>query len=589
MSRAVDNPARTRGGTRQGDGARLPDPRAGAGGTEASSAPAPTTATLVAYCVGLAFLWPCTGSFVTMRFRHVMVGSASLITPDLSSAFMSALFAIAVVAGLALRVPIGRALRSSRGARIAGVGALLGLVGHLSIVYLPKVSSLAAVSTAAVAASLVLSVAFVVMHVLGWGEALSRLGSMAALTMVVFSNALSYALQMAIDLVPGNLMLGFLVLCPLGSGAMLALVLRRMPARKVTVADDDIPLREAFGGIPWRFVIPTILLSYFEQVISSLLFQRYPAWSRDYLTITLLCCCAVWTLAGLWLASGARRAAPEAARTGAGAVGGGTVGTGTRPRSIEGTLLALFSVLLVLYMAALLVTVIFPDAAIQVPVRLMVAVGSCLRTFLFCTLVWAICEGTTTVTVGMLTFVLLSLALQVSRLSALLFTKLGAQTLDTLTSPQLVVPVIGVMMFSITACLVVVEERRTRRMLDLKGPDAAATAREAGLAGAGGLGGAPAGARAGESGDGMTGAEGAAAGTAGQLSYAQVAHDAGLTKRETEVFDLVCHGYSARAAGERLGISESTVVSHVTHIHRKFGVSSKQDLIAEVERRRSRA
>ena len=45
---------------------------------------------------------------------------------------------------------------------------------------------------------------------------------------------------------------------------------------------------------------------------------------------------------------------------------------------------------------------------------------------------------------------------------------------------------------------------------------------------------------------------------------------------------LVCSGYSARHAGEKLGISESTVVSHVTHIYRKAGVSNRQQLVARV-------
>lgn len=517
-----------------------------------------------------------------MRFRHAMVGAASLITADLSPVFVNALFALAAVVILAQRVPIGRALRTSpsSGVRLGVVGAALGLAGHVAIVCLAKATPLAGVSTAVVAAGLVLSVAFVVTHVLGWGEALSRLGSSTAVAAVVASTALTYATQTALELAAGDFMLVYLVLCPLGSGALLARAMRGMAARQAVVVDDDLPLKEAVRGIPWRFVLPTALLSYFEQVLSSLLFQRYPAWSRDYLFITLLCCCVVWALGCLWLASSARRA------------GGVAPGTSTRdggddtaPRSIEGSLLALFSALLVLYMATMMVTVLFPDAAVQVPVRLMVAAGSCLRTFLFCVLIWAVCEGTTTVAVGMGAFVLLSLALQVSRLTSLLFASLDARTLAELTSPQLVVPVICTMMFCVAACLVIVEGRRARRLLDL---------------GAAGVPSHPTGDAGREAGGGRAGGPTSATGVGDEVdqgagaalparSYAEVARDAGLTKRETEVFELVCHGYSARAAGERLGISESTVVSHVTHIHRKFGVSSKQDLIAEVERRRTGA
>ena len=66
-------------------------------------------------------------------------------------------------------------------------------------------------------------------------------------------------------------------------------------------------------------------------------------------------------------------------------------------------------------------------------------------------------------------------------------------------------------------------------------------------------------------------------------SCAELARVASLTPRETEVLGLMCDGYSARHAAERLGISESTVVSHVSHIYRKAGVSSRQQLVALVD------
>ena len=66
-----------------------------------------------------------------------------------------------------------------------------------------------------------------------------------------------------------------------------------------------------------------------------------------------------------------------------------------------------------------------------------------------------------------------------------------------------------------------------------------------------------------------------------------LAAEAGLSPRETDVLELVCHGFTAKRAGEKLGISESTVVSHMTHIYRKLGVSSKQELVALVEERKA--
>lgn len=526
-----------------------------------------TLAQLIAYAIGISFLWPCLGGFVTMRFRHVMAGSASLLTTDLHAAYMSVLFAVAAIVCLACRKRIGAALRSSRAVRIATGGALVGLAGHLCIATLSTASASVALSTLAVAGGLALSAAFIVMHVLGWGEALSRLRPMAAIVLLAASSCLSYVVQTLFDLIPGNAMLVYLIVCPVGSGVPLAWALGRMPVSRVAVEESSLSLSAALSGIPWRFVIPTFILFCFEQLLSSLLFQRYPAWSHDYLTVTLLTCSVVWAVAAVWLKTSMR---PD--------------GSSKGRRSVEGILLALFSGLLILYMATLLVTVTFLGAQAQIPERLMVAAGSSLRVFLYIVLAWAVCEGTTTVVVGMMTFVVLSLVFQVSRLSALLFSGLSDQTIVFLTSPELVVPVVAAMLFAIATGIVVVESRRTRRMLDLENPERLSPADPKTSLADGQADASLAGSRTGATAFGAQAPD--AHPVTPALSYGEIASQAGLTAREAEVFDLVCHGYSARAIGERLGISESTVVTHVTHIHRKFGVSSKQELIAEVERRR---
>lgn len=53
----------------------------------------------------------------------------------------------------------------------------------------------------------------------------------------------------------------------------------------------------------------------------------------------------------------------------------------------------------------------------------------------------------------------------------------------------------------------------------------------------------------------------------------------GLTAREGEVFALLALGRTQPWVAERLGISESTVNSHVRHIYAKAGVNSRQDLL----------
>jgi DNA-binding NarL/FixJ family response regulator len=49
----------------------------------------------------------------------------------------------------------------------------------------------------------------------------------------------------------------------------------------------------------------------------------------------------------------------------------------------------------------------------------------------------------------------------------------------------------------------------------------------------------------------------------------------GLTDREAEVLRYVAAGLSRRAIADRLVISESTARSHLEHIYRKIGVSTR--------------
>ena len=58
-----------------------------------------------------------------------------------------------------------------------------------------------------------------------------------------------------------------------------------------------------------------------------------------------------------------------------------------------------------------------------------------------------------------------------------------------------------------------------------------------------------------------------------------------LSKRETEVFDLIVKGYSRKAIANELHIAEETVKTHSGRIYQKFLVHSKQELIDLVAQR----
>lgn len=74
----------------------------------------------------------------------------------------------------------------------------------------------------------------------------------------------------------------------------------------------------------------------------------------------------------------------------------------------------------------------------------------------------------------------------------------------------------------------------------------------------------------------------------GQEAYFRAtAHRYGLTKRETDVFELLVQGYSLPAIEERFVLSHSTVKGHARNVYRKFKVDNKQELIELVNRLRT--
>ncbi len=53
-----------------------------------------------------------------------------------------------------------------------------------------------------------------------------------------------------------------------------------------------------------------------------------------------------------------------------------------------------------------------------------------------------------------------------------------------------------------------------------------------------------------------------------------------LSAREREVVELVVEGLRNKDVAERLGISEKTVKTHLTHVYQRLGVSTRSDMIA---------
>ena len=59
-----------------------------------------------------------------------------------------------------------------------------------------------------------------------------------------------------------------------------------------------------------------------------------------------------------------------------------------------------------------------------------------------------------------------------------------------------------------------------------------------------------------------------------------------LTARENDVLGMIARGLTLVEAGKALGISRSTVASHVKTVYRKLGVTSRAEAALEATRRR---
>ena len=55
-----------------------------------------------------------------------------------------------------------------------------------------------------------------------------------------------------------------------------------------------------------------------------------------------------------------------------------------------------------------------------------------------------------------------------------------------------------------------------------------------------------------------------------------------LTHREREVLDLICQGVKPAYIARELRISIGTTNKHISHIYKKLGVDSRQELLVKL-------
>lgn len=469
-----------------------------------------------------------------MHFRHAMAESASLIPTQWHAVTMGILYLLAVLFCFLLRKHAARIARPRHTScsSLALILGAAGLLGNITLVLMPLASErISATILTVVGFALVIS--FIAGDIFCWMSLLSRMTPPQALLVTASSTALSYATQLTVDLMFGTGLLLYLVLCPALQAMFFAI------ANEQHRNGTDGPSASSLPGLPWGKIIPIVALIYLEQALTSLLFQRYSDWPRDNLALTLATGFSIWLVVSLvirWDQSRALRFSHA-----------------SKPQVYPtSNFMILFGALLVIYMAALFATVALPTLEAPVAERLLVAAGSSFRTLLWAVLACTACSGTVSAFAVGSVYIIAVLAVPVSRLASLAFSLADPSLIAELCSPNTVVGMTAGSLFIVGASYVATNIGQSIRTAGSNVPSSPTEPSSEDM-------------------------------RAQVPPYVTLAQAAGLSPRESEVLALICTGYSARHASERLGISESTVVSHITHIYQKVGVANRQELIARVE------
>jgi len=240
-----------------------------------------------------------------------------------------------------------------------------------------------------------------------------------------------------------------------------------------------------------------------------MLFSRHEGWSRETLWMTLWLCAALCFVLMVLLA---------------------------RNHTVQRALTMTLPLLLILYMAALLVTVVFPNGPILVAERVMVAIGTGLRLYLWLLLTYECCAREAPPLPIFLVYCALVLSIpHDSLLSLSLRLYGGGAALGSIWDPSVFVSLAAIALFTVAiiAMLSTAKSGQTAsRGNSPCGKDIGALVREA-----------------------------------------------RLSEREEQVFELLAQGFTAKVTAQKLGLAESTVVTHTTHIYRKLGICSRQELM----------
>lgn len=455
--------------------------------------------------IGMASLWPLLQSSTYFPF-NLMQNSGSIALGSLAP-WHELYSAILIVLGIILiLVDVRVDIAKHAGKALLLVLAIFGTAGEVVLFLADGASGLISVM---LSVGSLLVAAFILGAICIWGARTIRSEARESVMLIALSYIAAEAVLTVCSLIGLNVQ-WVLLACPLIS-MVCACLSSACPA-------GERPAIGSLRGIPWRMMLPSVLLVYFGVIFVRILIGYQIGGLSDFdRAVTTIIPFIVFSFVVFYV---------------------------SRNPSAADDLTITFSALVVVYMAALTMVLIFGDANYTFVKRVVVASEHCFEVF-----VWILVATTlgcrekgSSVPFALYAIVIVALP---SFLSFDVMQMGGV--LDLVSNRAFAIPLAAVVSFATaSASIVYLVIATLRKGADVKMSEddwRERVCREA----LGGL---------------------------------------DLSEREMQVAVLLYRGYTAKRIADSLYVSESTVKTHISHIYSKIGIHSKQEFITHIDRLR---
>lgn len=388
-------------------------------------------------------------------------------------------------------------------------GGAAGIVGHGVLAGVP----LSAADAPFIVGAIVLVAAFITITVIFWGCTLVQRPSHEALLVIPLSFLVAQAVLALFSLL-GLSQNVLLIACAAATTACAAGQLDTCPASP----DPKAPKKGLLRSLPWGMLAPMLFLIYFCEIFIRLRISAYAgsaAPERQAVTAVIAFATFVLVLAIPRL---------------------------TRIKNSDKNLVIAFAVLMVVYLIALIIMLLFNADEGHITNRILVACSHCNEVFLWMVLVPALRRSGHSPIVAFALLIIFALAIP----WALSFDLYYLSGLDALLAER------DILSYGIGLALAIAATGTVGFLLvyALRSTESPETT--------------------------------SSPGSFGPLSAERAFEPFGLTPRELEVAGYLARGYSAKKIAEEMFLSEASIRAHTMHIYRKMDIHSKQELISYI-------